>query len=81
MSLYCAVIDGIGIYGNFLHYGLVITLVGSAFLIFLYLWKIKRLDIDEEPKFQMMQEDKIRECSQIANDLDSNSSGEKSSQI
>lgn len=53
----CAVIDGIGVYGNFFHYGLVIALVGSALLIFLYLWKKKRLDMDEEPKFQMMQED------------------------
>jgi hypothetical protein len=53
----CAIIDGIGVYGNFLHYGLVIALVGSAFLIFFYLWKKKRLDMDEEPKFQMMQEE------------------------
>ena len=52
-------IDGMGIYGHFLHYALVIALVGSAFLIFLYLWKKKRLDMDEEPKFQMMQEEKI----------------------
>lgn len=54
-----AIIDGIGVYGNFLHYSLVIILVGSAFLIFIYLWKKKRLDMDEEPKFQMMQEDEI----------------------
>lgn len=64
MILYCAVIDGIGVYGNFLHYGLVITLVGSAFLVFLYLWKNKRLDIDEEPKFQMMQEEEIKQGEQ-----------------
>lgn len=57
----CAIIDGIGVYGNFLHYGIVIALVGSAFLIFLYLWKKKRLDLDEGPKFQMMQEDEIKE--------------------
>lgn len=57
MNVYCVVIDGLGIYGNFLHYGLVISLVGSAFLVFIYLWKNKRLDIDEEPKFQMMQEE------------------------
>ena len=52
-------VDGIGVYGNFLHYALVISLVGSAFLIFIYLWRKKRLDIDEEPKFQMMQEEEI----------------------
>lgn len=56
MNLY-AVIDGIGVYGNFFHYGIVISLVGSALFIFLYLWKKKRLDMDEEPKFQMMQEE------------------------
>jgi hypothetical protein len=54
--------DGIGVYGNFLHYGLVITLVGSAFFIFLYLWKKKRLDMDEEPKFQMMQDEGEPTC-------------------
>jgi hypothetical protein len=42
----------------------VISLVGSAFLIFLYLWKNKRLDIDEEPKFQMMQEEEIKQGEQ-----------------
>ena len=50
-------IDGIGVYCNFFHYAIVISLVGSAFFIFLYLWKKKRLDMDEEPKFQMMQEE------------------------
>ena len=48
-----------GIQGNFLHYGMVLFLVGSAFLVFLCLWKNRRLDIDEEPKFQMMQEEKM----------------------
>ncbi len=52
----CAIIDGIGVYGNFLHYALVITLVGSSFLIFIYLWKNNQLNMDEEPKFQMMEE-------------------------
>ncbi|MFI0435135.1 MAG: hypothetical protein ACH350_05345 [Parachlamydiaceae bacterium] len=56
-----AIIDGMGIYGNFLSYGLVISFVGGAFLIFLNLWKNKRLDIDEEPKFQMMQEEELKQ--------------------
>lgn len=64
MNVHLAIIDGIGVYGNFLHYGLVISLVGSAFLIFLYLWKKKRLDLDEEPKFQMMQEEEINQGEQ-----------------
>jgi O-antigen/teichoic acid export membrane protein len=53
----CAVIDGAGIYGSIMHYALVIAFVGSAFLIFLYLWKKGRLDMDEKPKFQMMQDE------------------------
>lgn len=50
------VVDLGGIYGSTLHYGLIIAFVGSAFLIFLYLWRKGKLDMDEEPKFQMMQE-------------------------
>jgi len=55
----CAVIDAMGVYGNYFHYAMVIAFVGSAFLIFFYLWKNKRLDMDEDPKFQMMQEEEI----------------------
>ncbi len=50
-------LDGIGVHGNFLHYALVIFLVSSAFVVFLYLWKNKRLDMDEGPKYQMMEEE------------------------
>lgn len=56
-----AVIDGAGVYGSLFHYGFVIAFVGSAFLIFLYLWRRGRLDMDEEPKFQMMQEEEIQQ--------------------
>lgn len=48
------VIDLGGVYGTALHYGLVVAFVGSAFLIFLYLWRKGRLDMDEEPKHQML---------------------------
>lgn len=51
-----AVIDSMGVYGSIFHYALVIAFVGSAFLIFFTLWRKKRLDMDEEPKYQMMQE-------------------------
>jgi hypothetical protein len=61
----CAVIDGIGVYGNFFHYALVIAIVGSAFLIFCYLWKMNRLDMDEEAKFQMMQDDELKKGDNI----------------
>lgn len=53
----CAIIDVMGIYGSIFHYALVIAFVGSAALIFFTLWKKKRLDMDEEPKFQMLFED------------------------
>lgn len=56
----CAVIDGAGIYGSIMHYALVIAFVGSAFLIFLYLWNKGRLDMDEKPKFQMMQDEDLK---------------------
>ncbi len=49
--------DGLGIYGHFFHYAIVISLVGSAFLVFISLWRKKRLDLDEEPKYQMMEDD------------------------
>jgi hypothetical protein len=61
----CAVIDAMGIYGNFFHYALIIALVGSAFMIFCYLWKKNRLDMDEEPKFQMMQEEEVKQGDHI----------------
>lgn len=43
-----------GVYGAIFHYSLVIAIVASTFLIFLYLWSKGRLDMDEEPKLQMM---------------------------
>lgn len=52
-----AVIDAMGVYGSLLHYSLVIAFVGSAFLLFFYLWKKDRLNMDEEPKFQMMRDE------------------------
>lgn len=47
-------IDGAGAYGGILSYSLTIAVVGSAFLIFIKLWFTGRLDLDEEPKMQMM---------------------------
>lgn len=57
----CAVIDAMGVQGNFFHYALIISLVGSAFIIFFYLWRKNRLDMDEEPKFQMMQDEEVKQ--------------------
>lgn len=55
------VIDGFGIYGTVLHYALVLLFVGSAFIIFFYLWKKGRLDMDEEAKFEMMKSDEDKD--------------------
>lgn len=52
-----AVIDIGGVYGGMLHYGMTFAFVGSALVTFFYLWRKGRLDMDEEPKMQMMQED------------------------
>ncbi|MDP1879672.1 MAG: hypothetical protein Q8K60_01870 [Parachlamydiaceae bacterium] len=58
MMIWLAVLDGAGVYGSVLHYAFVISFAGNAFLIFIYLWCKNKLNMDEEAKFQMM-EDKI----------------------
>ncbi len=50
-------IDGEGIYGFCLHYSLLFALFGSALIIFLYLWRTKRLGMDEEAKYFMFDEE------------------------
>lgn len=52
-----AVIDGEGVYGTFLTYALTASFAGSAFMMFIYLWWKGRLDMDEEPKLEMMRAD------------------------
>ncbi len=49
--------DGIGVYGYIFHYALLFALVGSTLLIFIYLWRKGRLDMDESAKEQMMKGD------------------------
>jgi hypothetical protein len=46
--------DSFGIYGTVLHYGLIIFVVGSALLLFIYLWYKGRLDMDQEPADRMV---------------------------
>lgn len=53
--------DLFGVYGSLFHYGLIIAIVGSTFLIFLNLWSKGKLDMDEEPKMQMLQDESERE--------------------
>lgn len=50
--------DGSGVYGSLLHYSFLFALMGSTFLVFVYLWRKGRLDMDEEAKWQMMKEEK-----------------------
>lgn len=57
LSILLAILDGGGVYGHFLHYSLVFAMIGSAFLVFLYLWRKGKLNMDEEPKRQMMEEE------------------------
>jgi len=48
--------DSYGVYGSALHYSMVIAFVGSAFLIFLNLWRKGRLDMDEDASNKMMED-------------------------
>ncbi len=50
--------DGGGVYGSIFYYSMTIAYVGSAFFIFLYLYKTGKLNMDESPKNQMMQIEK-----------------------
>jgi hypothetical protein len=53
--------DPNGITGSLLHYSLVLFFVLGALVILLYLWKNGRLDMDEEPKYEMMRESESME--------------------
>ena len=48
--------DENGVYGTIFHYSLIIALVLSTLLVFIYFWKKNRLDMDEEPKLTMMED-------------------------
>lgn len=48
------IVDQMGIYGSLLHYSLIIAFAGSTLLLFCYFWRKGRLDMDEEPKLQML---------------------------
>jgi len=50
--------DGFGVQGMIFHFAIVFSLVGSAFLVFLYLWWNRKLDMDEEPKFNIFEGEK-----------------------
>ena len=50
-------IDGEGVYGFALHYTLLFAMFGGSLMVFLYLWRKKRLDMDEEPKYTLFFEE------------------------
>lgn len=50
-------LDGFGIHGMALDYSVVFFFTGAAFCLFIYFWLNNRLDMDEEPKMQMMQDE------------------------
>lgn len=50
-------IDGQGVYGQVFQWAFTFALIGSALLVFLYLWRMGRLDMDESPKMQMFEPD------------------------
>lgn len=46
--------DTNGVYGSILHYALVIAISGASLLAFIYFWCKGKLDMDEGPKYQML---------------------------
>lgn len=51
------VIDGGGVYGYVGVNAMIIALVGSSFLAFLYFWRKGQLDMDEEAKYHPLKDD------------------------
>lgn len=49
--------DSSGICGGIFHYSLILAFMGSALLSFVYFWSKGRLDMDEAPKIQMMNDE------------------------
>ena len=51
------ILDGIGIYGSIVHFSFAGLFFSAALLIFLYLWRKGKLDMDESPAEQMLEDD------------------------
>jgi uncharacterized membrane protein YciS (DUF1049 family) len=49
--------DGIGFIGTLVAYVFAFTFFVGAILVFFYLWKKGRLDMDQEPAEKMLEED------------------------
>jgi hypothetical protein len=50
-------LDGTGIYGEILHFAFAALFFGGALLIFIYLWRKGRLDMDEDPARRMLEDE------------------------
>lgn len=53
-------LDSSGFFGQLLHYLILFMMFGMTLLIFIYLWRQKKLDMDEAAKYQMMEDDDER---------------------
>lgn len=53
-AMLSVILDGVGLYGEVLHYAMIIAFFGTAFLALCYFWHKGRLDFDETPKTQML---------------------------
>lgn len=54
-------LDGIGIYGELLHFTMAAAFFGSALLIFINLWRKGKLDMDEGPAKHMLRDSALEE--------------------
>lgn len=48
-------LDSSGVLGQILHYALIFAIMGGTVLFFIYLWRQDRLDMNEKPKYQMLE--------------------------
>lgn len=46
--------DGYGVYGTYMGYAFRLFFGGTALMMFFYLWKKGKLDMDETPKLSML---------------------------
>lgn len=54
---FAQILDGIGVYGSLVHFSFAGFFFGVALLIFIYLWRKGKLDMDESPAEQMLEDD------------------------
>jgi hypothetical protein len=61
MYLAKASLDAVGIVGEIFQLSFMMALGASTILVFFYLWRKKRLDMDESPKQKMLEVDEYGE--------------------